>query len=471
MVYSMNTINLLEFQKQTADYIVDRLLHHQPVIDCSVVGAGKTFIAMYALESITNQFIIVCPKIVVSHWRAHVSTSSASSRCVDVINYDKIKFDKCLYYSKNKWKLHPGSVIIFDEAHKLKGYKTVISELLTSIDTSMHIPYLISATIADSPMAFANVARMLGMSSSTQSFLYSFGYKKAFGNKIWVSDNNPCHLLKLHDILFHRVGHAGVRITHAMIDSLTASNDVKLMMIDDVYNKIKALYELCLTMKKDNDIVRMMNLMNISDNTSELIEMAETALINDCPDCPLLLERIESSIIQSDTDVLVKRLRLRQLIEMLKGKLIVPHVVRRVNDKYSVIVMLNFSSSIRIVTQTLENERVKCGVITGSSTNRDQVINDFQNDNLHVIVLNIKAAGVGISLHDLRGVRKRYTFISPSENIYELQQALGRAYRTGSKTDVVQNIVTVRDTVEEDVHEIFVKKLNNMNQILNGNTN
>jgi SNF2 family DNA or RNA helicase len=130
--------------------------------------------------------------------------------------------------------------------------------------------------------------------------------------------------------------------------------------------------------------------------------------------------------------------------------------------------MFNYTSSIELLYKILMKNNYKCEIINGNTKNKDEIINNFQTDKLRILIINIKAAGVGISLHDITGKHNRVSFISPSENIYDLQQALGRIYRTGTKTNTIQYIVTIKNTIEENVYYTYIKKLINMNKILDG---
>lgn len=452
---AVKMIELYDFQKAASDYIYNRLINGKPVIDCSVVGAGKTFISLYSILKTAKKFVIVCPKIVISHWKEQVDIYDNLKCCLGVINYEQLKIGNSELFKDNKWTV-TDTIILFDEAHRLKGYKTMISNLLLSINLSENIPYLLSATIADSPMAFVNVAKAFGYTCNEYAFLMKFGYKK---NKFkgLEFDNNPVHLIRLHNIIFYEKDHPGVRITYDMIDVLVNRiNDVKLVLIEDVYKKINKLYL----------ILDDLKISSSTNNVDYLLE-AENILLSNTTDIKAL-ENLECEINICVESPLVRRLRLKQLIEMIKSKLIVPNILNDLNNGMSVVVMFNYSASIKILSTILSEHKV--GIISGSSSNRDEVIRKFQNDELRVLIVNIKAAGVGISLHDKVGKHPRISYISPSDNIYDLQQALGRIYRTGCSSDVKQNIITVRGSVEEEVYENYIYKLSNMNKILDGNT-
>lgn len=466
-------VTLYDFQLNSANYIIERLTNNKPVIDCSVVGAGKTFIALYSLKSVNKKFILICPKIVINHWKESIQFANIQHLCLDVLNYEKIKNGKTSFYKYEnkigKWTIDHNSIIVFDEAHKLKGYNTINSQLLISLKKQTHlIPYLLSATIANSPIDFLNVADALNLCYNKYKWLAEFGYKKRFDNKGWIFDNNEEHLINLHNILFNNPNHPGIRITYEDINILTNANHIHMTFVDDIYNKINRLYYLL-----DSNSLNINTNKNSCDDSvfNNIMKKTQNALLFN-ENCTEILEELEECIDEQYSDnILTKRTRLRQFIELIKSKLILSKILNDIQTGNSVVVMFNYSWSINLLYDLLTNLSIPCNIITGFSKNRDDVISQFQNNNLKVVILNIKAASVGISLHDTIGSFKRISYISPSENIYELEQALGRIYRATSKSDANQFIITVRDTIEESVYENYINKLKMMTKILNGNSN
>ena len=94
-------------------------------------------------------------------------------------------------------------------------------------------------------------------------------------------------------------------------------------------------------------------------------------------------------------------------------------------------------------------------------------LEDFNNDTSNIIICNIKAGGVGISLHDLHGNHPRISIISPSWSAQDVIQSLGRVHRAKGKTAVRQRIVYCKNTVEEQICENIKEKIKNI--FINGN--
>jgi len=456
-------MELFNFQKEKANYLLNIINQTNIGLDCSVVGSGKTYIAMDVLIKLNRPYIIICPKIVISQWENIVEKYDKSSNLIYVTNYEQIKTHKLNEFNKSGWNLPKDTVILFDEAHKLKGYQTQNSKLLTLINLNKYKLYLISATIADSPLAFVNIAKTIGLCYNEYAFLREYGCKRGFQNKGWVFSGDIQYLAKLHNIIFHDKNHCGVRITYDDISQYMPKQCIDLFYIKDYYNKINVLYTYLEAYLENTEIILPSSSI-FDEDDSLIITSTFDKLVNDKP---IDLRKIESEL-NSIQLVLVKRTRLRQLIEMIKAKIMVDIIESYFNDKYSIVVMFNYSYSINLLNTLLTQRKIYNKTITGQTNNKDEIINEFQQDNLHVLIMNIKAAGLGISLHDIHGNYKRISFISPSDNIYELQQSLGRIYRTGSKTNVIQYIITVANTIEEAVNILYKTKLKQMNMILDG---
>jgi SNF2 family DNA or RNA helicase len=142
----------------------------------------------------------------------------------------------------------------------------------------------------------------------------------------------------------------------------------------------------------------------------------------------------------------------------------------------SVAIFLNFNESLDAVVAHLEKQDIKVVQIRGDQTpgerqtpeERQEAIDTFQNDKARVVVANIKAGGVGVSLHDLNGKHARMALISPTWSAIDLRQALGRVHRVGGKTKSLQRIVFASGTVEERVAKMVEEKLSHLDALNDG---
>jgi superfamily II DNA or RNA helicase len=165
-------------------------------------------------------------------------------------------------------------------------------------------------------------------------------------------------------------------------------------------------------------------------------------------------------------NILVKLLKSQQKIEILKIPLFIQLTNDFLENGYSIVIFVNFTKTIELLSQELYT---KC-IIYGEQTQetREKNIKDFMENKSRVIICNIKAGGVGISLHDKYGGYPRVSLISPTWSSIDLLQSLGRIHRAGGKSKSLQRIIYVANTVEEKIADKIQTKLNNINTINNG---
>jgi SNF2 family DNA or RNA helicase len=174
----------------------------------------------------------------------------------------------------------------------------------------------------------------------------------------------------------------------------------------------------------------------------------------------------DSDKINNKINPLTLTMRAHQKIEILK----IPIFIELANDflqnKFSIVIFVNFTQTLKTIADMLHTD----SIIYGEQTYEDRmrIIDDFQTNKTNIIILNIKAGGVGISLHDMHGGHPRVSLISPTWSSLDLVQALGRIHRAGGKTKSLQRIIYTANTVEERIAEKLKIKLQNINSINNG---
>jgi SNF2 family DNA or RNA helicase len=133
-----------------------------------------------------------------------------------------------------------------------------------------------------------------------------------------------------------------------------------------------------------------------------------------------------------------------------------------VEQGHSVVLFVNFTDTVDTLCELLECKCIKGGQ---KVEDRQDIIDAFQRDEEHVLVINTAAGGTGISLHDINGDRQRISLISPTFNVKDHLQALGRIHRNGAKSDAIQKILVASDSIEEHVMRVVEQKSENLNTL------
>jgi len=169
---------------------------------------------------------------------------------------------------------------------------------------------------------------------------------------------------------------------------------------------------------------------------------------------------------------LVAQLRARQRVELFKVPVMVDMVKDLLDEGKSVAVFVNFSATLdslkeKMLTISFKSDGLSqklpivCEVIDGrqSADEREKAIAAFQENSSRVVLANIAAGGVGISLHDTHGGHPRAAIISPDWNEKNILQVVGRVHRAGGKSPSMQRILFAAGTVEEKVEKSVRKKI------------
>ena len=119
------------------------------------------------------------------------------------------------------------------------------------------------------------------------------------------------------------------------------------------------------------------------------------------------------------------------------------------------LVFSQFTSMLSIVRQRLDAKGIVYEYLDGSTTDRKERVEHFQNDpNVRVFLISLKAGGVGLNL-----TAADYCFIlDPWWNPASEAQAIDRAHRIGQVNHVFAYRLIARGTVEEKILSLQAAK-------------
>jgi SNF2 family DNA or RNA helicase len=153
-----------------------------------------------------------------------------------------------------------------------------------------------------------------------------------------------------------------------------------------------------------------------------------------------------------------KLTKIRQVIADEKVSQTIELAENIVEQGKKVIIFCNFTDSLNKICEHFGKAAVK---INGSMSKpeRQHSVDSFQeNDKIKVLVGNIKAAGVGITLTAAEAVIMNDLSFLPSDHA----QAEDRAYRYGQKNNVLVYYPIFENTIEGIIYDI----LNNKKQVI-----
>lgn len=448
-------LTLFNYQIAHKALMIEGLTENITFLNASETGTGKTYKTLSFAETDRRPLFVVCPKSMLLEW--YLLAIRHKVEIVAICNYETLIKGKmyefkadcdldnlpridCPYIVKSeekpkqkgekaprgskqpkfKWvNLPERTVVVFDEAHFCKNIGTQRTELLTTLyDYASHPEnrwrniriLLLSATIIEKR-------------DNLRPFMYVLGYAKSPKDKTII--DSPEFSIRE----FGRKLKIERRMTRATM------REAREALGDDHHSDIRT------------------KMFKLNEKDRQNIERL----------CQEIREILTARKDKKHANPLAKRLALRQEIEAIKIGVLFSELKEQRSQGYSVVVFVNFKPSLSAL-QTLIGEQMpneKYAVIVGgqSAAERLKQTEMFQEGQCDILLSMITAGGVGISLHDTKGGRPRYGLISPPESATQTIQALGRLDRIGAKTNSVQRIIFVADTIEDKIAASLEKKI------------
>jgi len=424
-----NNIKLFDYQQKHADNLISVLNKNGTALDASDPGIGKTYIASYVCAKMNLRPIVICPKSVVNKWYQVLEDFNVN--ILMVTNYELITRGKyyhkktkiiCPYIKKLKdkkyvWNVGDDVIFIYDEVHKCKFYNTLNAKILLASKATNNKILLLSATIMEKPQEFAMYAYVLGFSDNIQVL------------SEWIRKlTTPAKTI--HELLFD--------------DASPKASRLSIAELGDKFPETQILAE-TYTMKKSDEIKKEYEKMQ-----EKIKEMTNKGVTKG-----VMLAKLQKEL---------------QQIEILK----IPTFMEMSNDyldnNFSVVIFVNYTNTLNMLIDKFKEDKTKVVTINGqqNTKERDENIDLFQSDKVRVMVANIKAGGVGISLHDVNGKYPRISLISPTYSATNLIQVLGRIHRSGGKSKSLQRLIFAANTPEEKISKLLYKKLANLSLLNDG---
>ena len=151
------------------------------------------------------------------------------------------------------------------------------------------------------------------------------------------------------------------------------------------------------------------------------------------------------------------------LIKSPKIELLMEQLLDAVANKHKVLVFVNFLMALELIGEKLEDQGIEYVSMSGSSRNRQQLVERFQTDiNCKVFLLTLKTGGTGLNL-----TAADVVFIfDPWWNKAAENQAIDRAHRIGQDKTVLTYKLITEGTIEDKILLLQEKKSEIFNNII-----
>lgn len=454
---TIDTTQLIGPQPDHVKRLVDSIYLNGFALDMSETGTGKSYCAAAVARELGCQssrpLVVIAPKTILPQWTKILALFNLKPYVA--INYEKLGRGNTTYmkWKKQKCILKPwvenavmdapefnfpkDALVILDEGHKCKGNHSTNSWMMIMLKEQGYKVLVASATLATTPIELKAAGYLADLHS-----LYNFD-----------------HFLRQHGAEW--VGRFGAMSW----DAASAAAKHSMMLLNEYFFDTRQ----CASRLTVDDFGALFPESHIVAEAYDL--GTATGKINGIyDDMEAEIAKLDERADNYSQHIFAIMMEARRRSELLK----VPFFVDTLEDLYdegkSVVLFVNFQDTVDAVVKRLEKMKKfkdTIGYIVGGQHHktRQKDIEDFNADKKRIMVVNIKAGGVGISLHDLHGNFPRASIISPNFSAFELVQALGRVWRQGGKTKSFQNIVYAAGTIEEKACHRVQFRMNNLSTL------
>ncbi|EDY82556.1 SNF2 family N-terminal domain protein [Verrucomicrobiia bacterium DG1235] len=184
----------------------------------------------------------------------------------------------------------------------------------------------------------------------------------------------------------------------------------------------------------------------------------------------------QSAFAKERFNILASLLRLRQIcchpalispeyakVRSAKLEGLVDLVSELQEEGHKVLIFSQFVEMLKIISESLKGIDCKHLTLTGQTKNREELVDQFQNDEtVTAFLLSLRAAGSGLNLTAASYV----VLYDPWWNPAVEAQAIDRTHRIGQKNTVNAYRLIAKDSVEQKIQSLQVKKESLANEIV-----
>lgn len=429
--------NLREYQNKDAFFLLKR----KRALVLNEQRTGKTPTVLTVLKHIEkDNIIVISPSSLLYTWekeanvwcpeaKTFVVSGTKKKRQTIYSDYVRYAGKKILIISKDTWKLdddmkeYSFDVVVVDEAHYLRNYKTAQSKevfkvkavyryALTGTPTVKHPSDIWGLLHFIEPEAFPSFWQF-----AERYFVIKDNYwgGKEIG-KVKREDELK-HIVNLYSVQRKR------KDVMKWLPPVTKQT-ILVQMEKDQEKLYKGMLEDFVAVDKEGNEVDTMNKL------AQLTRLRQLCLE------PSLLGLKASSA------------KTKALLEFAENQ----------NEPF--VVMTNFSSYFPIIKPKLEDLGKKVEIIDGSVSKEERfsVAERFQNGEIDVLLCNIIAAGTGLTLDRADTV----VFLDKAYNPSDNDQAKDRIVPTSERRYHPINVISIvcKDSVDERIDDIIERKIN-----------
>lgn len=407
----------------------------------SIAIVGKRF-----LEGKVNRLLVICPKSVIEVWekefqkhaefpyeikgllgptKKRASLLKEWSKNDEVLQIAIINYESTWRIEKALLNWDPDQVIL-DESQKIKNGQTKQAKFAHKIGKKVKYKNILTGTpITQGPLDFHSQYKFLNPNIFGKSF-YKFREKYAIMGGYGGYEIKGYRDLEELAEKAHRIAY---RITKD--EALDLPETINQNLYCDLSNKAKKYYK---EMEKEFFFT---------------IEEKEV-------DAPIVLTKLLRLQQITGGFVPTTGTEEKEILDMESEKLKVLDDYLSDYYKDKLVIFARFTPEIEAIKEVVKANGFSCKTLTGATNNRGELITEFQEEDLQILVIQIQTGGLGITLTATDTV----IFYSTNFSYGDYDQAKARVHRIGQNKSVNYIHLITKDTIEEDIIEALKNKEN-----------
>lgn len=144
---------------------------------------------------------------------------------------------------------------------------------------------------------------------------------------------------------------------------------------------------------------------------------------------------------------LVKSVQQTKKIESAKLKELMELTQTLIQENRRILIFSQFTEMLKIIESSFHEAGIRYLKLTGQTKKRQEVVQEFQEGDIPVFLISLKAGGVGLNLTAADTVIHYDPWWNPSAE----NQATDRAYRIGQNKQVMVYKLVAKDTIEDKI--------------------
>ena len=424
---------LREYQKEGVMWLKSLESCNLGGILADEMGLGKTIQVISLLAHSKNQSLIVVPSSLMYNWKKEFEKFMPEIKIL-VITGTKKKRQK-LISEKDKYKVIITSYplirrdlecfidtefeyCILDEGQYIKNPDTKVSKSVKMINSKYRI-VLSGTPIENNLIELWSIFEFIlpGYLKSQSVFKKEFIKRGERGHEDLIRLTSPFILRRKKKDVLSELPEKIVNVVYSKL------ND-KQMKIYDSY------------------------LLDMKERLKELSE--KKGMVNSQIEILSVLTRLRQ--ICCDPGLFIKGYNEKsgkiELLEELVDELL--------EGNHKILIFSQFTSMLRIIEKLLKKKKISYSYLDGQVkvVKRGEIIEDFTSGKTNIFLISLKAGGTGLNLTEADTV----IHVDPWWNPAVEDQATDRAHRIGQKDVVNVYKIITRNTIEEKIYEIQLRK-------------